>query len=369
MGPGRGTVVAQVGCGVEHGRARPPEARQQVVDSRSGQIPGGGEPLRPRRPLWRELLSGAGALFLGGVFLYAAYAKAIDPVAFAEHVAAEELGGWLGDMETALVAIGLEVFLGVALVLLVRRWWILLPTTALVGFFLFLTGRNWYRDANGIEREVHNCGCFGNLVDRTPQEAFLQDLALMVPALLLAWLAGRGRGALPWGRTLLALVLGGASVFFSTQAPEIEALDDLATRIEVGDSIDQVCRGSDGDRVCLGKLKAQKPLTQGPHLLILGDITNPDWTEEYVPKLHAAMEAWRDADEFDPELRVWLVTPGTEREVRDFRFDEEPEFDLISGPQSLLRTLYRRLPRSIVIENGVVIRTADGLIPPARWRP
>ena len=74
------------------------------------------------------------------------------------------------------------------------------PTAALVVFFLFLTGRAYVRHLQGIEPET-SCGCFGNLVQRTPAEAFWGDMLLMVPALALAFLA-RDRG--PWPRARLA---------------------------------------------------------------------------------------------------------------------------------------------------------------------
>ena len=155
-----------------------------------------------------DRLGVAGAILLGAVFLFAAYAKAIDPVAFGEQIVAEGLSPVSLSFAAALVALALELGLGSALLLGVRRLWVLLPTAALVVFFLFLTGRSWWNAAHGLGEATH-CGCFGNLVDRTPAEAFWQDLILMVPALVLCFL-GRDDGVkLPWRR--LAVVAAGPS--------------------------------------------------------------------------------------------------------------------------------------------------------------
>ena len=81
---------------------------------------------------------------------------------------------------------------GSLLLLGVRRKWVLIPATLLVAFFLSLTGRAWWLAAHGQRDAAESCGCFGNLVQRTPAQAFWQDLALLVPALLLAWV-GRER--------------------------------------------------------------------------------------------------------------------------------------------------------------------------------
>ena len=152
--------------------------------------------MSPRKALW-GWLGPLGAILLGLVFLVAAYAKAIDPVAFGEQVAAEGLDFLLGAGVVAWIAIVLEAALGLALVLAVRRRWVLVPTGLLIVLFLFLTGRSYWRFLNGIE-ESAACGCFGNLVERTPSEAFWQDLLLLVPAFVLACLWPSAKRAARW---------------------------------------------------------------------------------------------------------------------------------------------------------------------------
>src|SRR4051812_41007920 len=147
-------------------------------------------PKSPRPLLW-WVGTFAGA-FLGCVLLFAVWAKMIDPGAFATQIQTEGLDFLIPAQGVALIALALEAGLGLALLLGVRRKWVLIPATLLVAFFVSLTGRAWWLAAHGLRDAGESCGCFGNLVQRTPAQAFWQDLALLVPALLLAWV-GRER--------------------------------------------------------------------------------------------------------------------------------------------------------------------------------
>ena len=134
---------------------------------------------------WLTVLGTLGGMFLGAVFLVAAWAKTLDPAAFATQIELEGLDFLLPAPAVAFIALALEVFLGAALLFWVRRPYILWPSAALVVFFLFLTGRTYWQDLQGtLPDDAASCGCFGNLVERTPAEAFWQDMLLMVPASL-----------------------------------------------------------------------------------------------------------------------------------------------------------------------------------------
>src|SRR4030095_4470812 len=146
----------------------------------------------PSHPLLWWIGSFAGA-FLGGVLLFAVWTKVLDPASFAEQIHVEGLDFALPAQGVALIALALETGLGLALLLGLRRSWVLVPAALLVAFFLSLTGRAWWLAAHGLRADA-SCGCFGNLIQRTPAEAFWQDLSLLVPPLLLAFL-GRDRSA------------------------------------------------------------------------------------------------------------------------------------------------------------------------------
>ena len=167
---------------------------------------------------WKSALGFLGAIFLGGVLLVATWAKAADPGAFAEQIRLEQLDFLFSARTVTLVALALEAGLGTALFLGLRRLWILIPATLLVSFFMFLTGRNYWLVANGLRDPDAACGCFGSLVDRTAQEAFWQDLLMLVPPLALAyWGRLVNSEGLPWRRLAAAcLMVVGVLVYAGT---------------------------------------------------------------------------------------------------------------------------------------------------------
>ena len=306
-------------------------------------------------PVWRRALAWAGGAFLGAVLLLAAWAKALDPSGFAGQISSEGLDFLLPATAIAFVALALEVFLGSALILGLRRRWLLVVTSLLVLFFVFLTGRAYQRHLQGIEPlEGSSCGCFGNLVERTPAEAFWQDLALMLPALLLAWwvVGGTRRGSGALWMVVTGLALG--IVVLAWKAPELP-LDNLATRLSPGVEVESFCAGSqdDGSRICLDAILPE--LVEGRHVVILADLADETFGEE-VSRLNEYH--WSGE-----EPRLWVLSANTEEELFAFRLGRGPAFSIREVPGPLLDPLYRTLPRSFVAVDGVVTETWTGLPP------
>lgn len=308
-------------------------------------------------PRWRTALGWVGAVVLGAVLLVAVYAKVIDPVAFAEQIAGEGLDFFGRADLVALLALAIEAGLGMALLLGVRRPIVLVPATVLVVFFLFLTGRTWYRAANGLEVPA-SCGCFGNLLDRTPKEAFWGDLLLLVPPLLLAWF-GRERSAQParW-RLLASGVVTAGVVVFGVLAPGLP-LDDLATRLRLGLDITQLCAGKE-TRVCLTDLVHTEDLSVGRHWVILADLEALDPVVDQTNEM-----VWSGTA---PSFVV--LSPDSQDAVSRFGFERGPAFAIgADAPVALIRPLYRRLPRSFLVEDGLVVEVSGSwppwLLPPS----
>ena len=309
------------------------------------------------------MLGYAGALVLGASLLVAAYAKSIDPNAFAEQIRAEGLDVGLSASTLALCGIAVEVALGALLVLGVRRLWVLVPAALLVGFFLFLTGRGYWRFVHGTLPADASCGCFGNLIERTPAEAFWQDAALLLPALALAFVgrsrrrvdgepAPSGRLAPPWGRALVAFALTTGAVVLAHRAPGLP-LDNLATRLKPGVGLGDLCAGGGQDRVCLGSVVPE--LETGSHVVVVADLADPALAGA-VEQLNAYAQTGRGP-------RLWVLSGGTPEQTRAFFWKNGPAFEIREVPQALLRPLYRKLPRAFVVENGRVARTWSTLPP------
>ncbi len=294
----------------------------------------------------------AGALVLGLVLLVAAAAKAVDPLSFAEQIQLRGLVFGLPAPTFAILAIALEVALGLLLVFGVRRLWVLVPAVLLTAFFVFLTGRDAWRAAHGTLAEDAACGCFGNLVERTPLAAFVQDIFLLVPALAAAWVARDRGGRFPFERAALALAgtLGAAA--FAVAAPGLP-LDDYATRLRPGASAAALCAGAGEARVCLDAVVPE--LASGRHLVLLADLGDQAFGQ--------AVERLNERAAAPGEPSLWVVVAATPEEKNAFFWRYGPTFEIREAPPALLRPLYRRLPRGFLVEDGRVVRTWSGLPP------
>jgi uncharacterized membrane protein YphA (DoxX/SURF4 family) len=306
---------------------------------------------------WRRVAGFVGGLVLGGVLLFAGWAKALDPEAFTRQVRDEGLEILLPAAAIALVALAIEFFLGTALMLGVRSRLVLWPTTALVAFFIFLTGRTYWNSLRGIEPPSSSCGCFGRMLERTPGEAFWQDLLLLLPPLLLAWLAitpGKARG-----RLAVAAVVTCGLTLFAFKAPDLP-LDDYVTALKPEVKTGELCAGNAalGARTCLDGIVPE--LALGAHLLIVADIS-ADAFKSKVSELNEFH--WLEG-----APKLWVLSSATEEELFQLKFGHGPSFEIREAPAPLLSTFYRRLPRSFLVQDGEVVETFDGIPPLDRWR-
>jgi uncharacterized membrane protein YphA (DoxX/SURF4 family) len=285
----------------------------------------------------------AGAL-LGAIFLVAAWAKLLDPTAFASGEA------------MAILAIGLEVGLGLALVLGLRKLWVLLPTGVLIVLFLSLTGRSYWLWSQGLLEDDAACGCFGNLVQRTPAEAFWQDLLMMVPLFALAWL-GRNRDegwSVPRMRSTIVGVMTVAGMLFAWRAPSLP-LDDLATRLKPGVAIETICAGgeTDADSICLDVLIPG--LAEGEHWVVISELDNE--------MLLRGMDSLNELAAGGMEERLTVLSADPAEAHQPFFWRYGPAFEIREVPLAMVRPLYRSTPRSFRLQDGKVTATAAGLPP------
>lgn len=300
---------------------------------------------------WRRSIAATGAGLTGGTLLVGAWGKLLDPVSFQASLSEQGLTGLVPATVVALVAIGLELLLGGLLVLGVRRVWVLVASGLLVAFFLFLTGRAYVDFLQGVEAADSSCGCFGNLLDRTPAEAFWQDFLLLVPGLLLVGLGIVVRTP-TFKRSVLAVLVTAGGVATAWFAPSLP-LDDLATRLRPGLDLAAVCSGRGDERLCL--LTLLPGLEQGSHLVVLADLEDESFGD--------AVSALNEYTLAAAGPTLWVVAAATPEQSQAFFWAHGPSFEIHEAPASLIRPLYRTLPRSFRVEDGRVTETFSGLPP------
>lgn len=306
----------------------------------------------PQGVSWTGLVGTFGGIFLGGVLLFAAWAKILDPSAFADQIRLEGLDFLLPAAVVAAIALALEIGLGGALLLGVRRLWVLIPSALLVVFFVWLTGRNYWLTEQGLRSATESCGCFGNLVQRSPAEAFWQDLLLLVPPLLLAFLGRRWFSTRwLWPRMALVAVVTVAGLWVAWKSDELP-LDNLATRLRPEVKIQELCTAGE-EKVCLDLVVPE--LLEGRHLVILADLEDETFTAA-MDDLNAYV-----LDTNGPTL--WVLSYAESEEQSRFFWQWGPAFEIRETPEPLMQPLYRQLPRSFTVQDGEVLETFSGLPP------
>jgi hypothetical protein len=284
---------------------------------------------------WLRWIGAAAGVLLGLVLLYSAWGKALDPHGTGEIYARR---GLLPASLAGLVvmsAVAVEAALGLALLFNLRRSPLLALATLMMTAFFALTAWEYvHPPADGS-----GCGCFGNLISRTPGQAALQDGFFVVLALL-AWL-GRPARVAPrrWAVPAAGFVVAFA---FAALAPRFVG-DDTATRL------------APGVKVASLRLDEIVPEAQrGTSLVLLidrGDAT----TKAAVPRINELLVLKNG-----PCGVFALAEPNAEL-ATSFTWEAGPAFDVREAPYSLLKPLYRTLPRAFLVTDGVVVRTWTGL--------
>jgi hypothetical protein len=79
-----------------------------------------------------------------------------------------------------------------------------------------------------------------------------------------------------------------------------------------------------------------------------------------------ALNAWSDNPQHP---RLFVLSSADPKVQRTFFWKWGPSFDVVETPAELMRPLYRRLPRSFLVEDGRVTRTFSGMPPLSQLDP
>jgi hypothetical protein len=282
------------------------------------------------------LVGGLAARLLGLVLLVAAYAKALDPGLFATQIADLVPVPAALAHAAAIAMIAFEGGLGAALLAGWRHPVVLAITNLTFVAFLGIVAWQMLHPSEAGT----SCGCFGQLMERTPEQAMIED-AVFVVLSALAWLGRPSPERTRWTATLVGVVAGGALAIAAPWLP----FDDQATALAPGRTVAQT------------KLDGVIPeLKTGRHLVLLIDRGDPA-TQARIPELNQRLGLPGGG------TRVWGVAADDPALASAFLFSAGPAFEVRSAPAAMLRTLYRTLPRSALVDDGRVVQTWTGFPP------
>jgi hypothetical protein len=277
-------------------------------------------------------------LIVAAVFLIAAGLKAIDVPAFAEQIGAHGIFPSLS-LFGAWFFIIAEFVLAAALI--VNAW----PRCTAVAMLVLLAGFigvTIYAMVAGLEG---NCGCFGNLVQRTPQQVILED-ALMALAMVFVLLVNSGTTVKTrlWKIPVLG-VAAAAAVALALLAPHLP-LEEYSTELRVGRQFSSwPVEGLTRD------------LHAGTHLVFLFSSESKTIEADV-----AMMNAVAQSDGIPST--IGLLTEGATK-VTEVMFQYGTAFPVGSLEPRFARKLYRTLPRTFVLRNGEVRKVWSGIPTPA----
>jgi uncharacterized membrane protein YphA (DoxX/SURF4 family) len=283
--------------------------------------------------LWRRIVAYLGVAFAGFMFLVAGLLKGLDPGSFAAQITGDVPFLDAVSAPLAIAGVAVETILGVAFLLGFRRRWLLAVGLLLVVLFIAVTVPKLGSD------DPTGCGCFGNFVVRTPAEVIMEDLA-MGAGLLLGFIGGPGSTFRSWRRPAVALaaVLG---LGLPLAAPALP-LDNFATRLKPGATVAD-----------LQLQEAMPEMESGTHVVIIADETL-DACQDIPESLFTYTDE-------RPEQTFWLVRPSEVLAREGATWLCMFGTEMVEIPNPVARPLYRTLPRSFEVVNGVVTRTWEGL--------
>jgi hypothetical protein len=157
-------------------------------------------------------------------------------------------------------------------------------------------------------------------------------------------------------RIALATLLVIAAVALGWFAPELP-IDDLATRLKPGVAVSSMCAGRGQERLCMPTLIPE--LQHGRHVVVLLDLEREG--------IDAAVESLNRYWLSGGPPQLWVLASTTPEQNQAFFWKHGPSFEIREVPPSLLRPLYRALPRSFLVLDGSVTETWSGLPPLESW--
>ena len=272
-------------------------------------------------------------ILVAGVFLTAALIKALDPVAFAEQIAAY---GIIPDLApiAAWSLIIIECLFAAALIANLLPRVIPLLTAGMLVFFIGITV---YGMSIGLGE---SCGCFGNLYHRGPEMVIVEDILMLIGLLfviIVLWNRHKQQENIV-SRVVFTVVVGLIAAGVTVSSPHIPA-DDFVTQLYPGSSF--TTWPVDG--------LYGKDLNTGTHVVFLFTVESDDIRPQ-VEKMNTV------AQTIEGESTVGLIIDGTEH-LTMLMFEFAAAFPVAALEPRFARPLYRTLPRTFILHNGSVTHT------------
>lgn len=273
------------------------------------------------------------------VFLFAATIKAFHPAGFADEIAAHGLLPAAMHLPAAWFFISLEFMLAIGLLFNLKpRLFLPMMLATLLGFI----GVTAYLLVQGINV---NCGCFGNVIQRTPEQVIIEDAVMFVALLFSYIILFDDRKKKSWvkifsfsgGALAIALLLTG----LSAQLP----VDSFVTELKEG----RMFTSWPIEGMFLDLNKEQR--------VVFLFSTKDAEIEQQIQRMNAIAQT-----ENIPTC-VGLIVDGSEQ-LGTLVFQYGTAFPVGALEPRFAKQLYRFLPRTFILDHGFVKSVWNGVPSP-----
>ncbi len=278
-------------------------------------------------------------IIVGLVLLVAATLKGFDPGAFAEEITSYGITPESWSMFLAWGLVIGEWMLGLALVLNLWPRIVILSGIALMLLFIAVTVLAW------MEGSVSTCGCFGNLVNRSPEEVLVEDtffLFMLLFALPVFWHTRQRAPTWKLAITACSGVLAVLLLVFHMALP----VDNITTNLKPGAVFNSW--PVEGLHV---------NMNDGKYLVVLFSLEGES-DDQVIDRINALTEN----DSIPTVIALTIDGPET---LGTLSFSS----GLAAQPGAIeprfARSLYRELPRTFLLDNGEVKFVWNGIPPVA----
>jgi len=261
------------------------------------------------------------------VFIIAATLKGFDPQAFAEQITQYNIFPHLAVLAAWCFIVG-EFMLAFALIVNLFPKVILPAAILLLLFFIAITYYSMTTNIGG------NCGCFGNLVHRSPEQVIVEDAAMlrgMVFSALVLFQTPQRKIATKLAVVILSGVLIATTSAYSSLLP----VDSFVTQLKVGATF--TSWPVEG---------LYKDLNKGTHVVFLFSVK-----EKTIETDVSMMNAISQNENIHSS--VGLITDGSSH-LTELVFQYGTAFQSGALEPRFARSLYRILPRVFILRDGIV---------------
>jgi hypothetical protein len=275
----------------------------------------------------------AATLLVGAVFVFSGALKAVDARTFIRDLSRYRLISPALVPLVALIATGLELAMGVALMLHVYPA-VVVPAAILV--LLLLAALTLWGERS---RDMEDCGCYGGVILLTPKQSVALDIGFIALLALALRFPAPDHRTQAWTlvATGLALVMGAVLSGRSREKPLVNL-----SRLQPG-------------RRWKRQWLPQRDLNSGNQFVVFLSKNCP-YCKRWVPLMNV-MNTQADLPD------VVGIMGISDEEMAAFREEHLIHFPVVQMRNMLFRQMVEGYPTAVLLEDGVVKETWEGEIP------